>query len=287
MLPLGLTLHVGEDFGWLASGIRSIAEPIQWDLLLRGDRLGHAIAITADPSKWWERKLGRVLPGTRFDRLLDLAFLAEYTEGQTAEVQIWLASQMRPIVCAIWGEAEGERRDDDLIQKVRELWTILGTRTARVLMRPRETYPHSAPEKWLSRYLWSRSTQDRAHDTVRLRIELPIEISLLTLARKRVIHELARRQICIESNPTSNLVVAGLDAVAAQTLLHRRPTANNGTWGDETLTWTISSDDPITFSTTLADEYAYAWAGMVLRNDEGCGPSYVRFLTKRLRPQCV
>jgi hypothetical protein len=280
VLPLGLTLHVGEDFGWLTSGIRSIAEPIQWDLLQRGDRLGHAIAITVDPSKWWERRLGRVLRVKRIERLLDLAFLAECTEGRAGELaaEAWLASQMRPIVCEIWGDAEGKRSDDDLIQRVRGLWMLLGTKTARVLMSARGTYPDSAPEKWLSRYLWSRSTQARAHEVLGLKVEESIELLLVTLARRGVIHELARRQICIESNPTSNLVVAGLDAVAAQKLLHRRPTASNENWGDETLTWTISTDDPITFSTTLADEYAYAWAGMVLRHDETCGPSYARAL---------
>ncbi|HEX8154489.1 MAG TPA: hypothetical protein VF698_15250, partial [Thermoanaerobaculia bacterium] len=38
------------------------------------------------------------------------------------------------------------------------------------------------------------------------------------------------------------------------------------------------TDDPITFSTTLADEYAYAWAGMVLRKDQQYDPAYARAL---------
>ena len=46
----------------------------------------------------------------------------------------------------------------------------------------------------------------------------------------------------------------------------------------ETLTWTISTDDPITFSTTLADEYAYAWAGMTMRANDPVDPSYARAL---------
>src|ERR1700686_1941721 len=59
--------------------------------------------------------------------------------------------------------------------------------------------------------------------------------------------------------------------------LKRRPTKVAG-FGKETLTWTISTDDPITFSTTLADEYAYAWAGMVLRQNKPYDPSYARAL---------
>ena len=45
-----------------------------------------------------------------------------------------------------------------------------------------------------------------------------------------------------------------------------------------TLTWTISTDDPITFSTTLADEYAYAWAGMTMRAKNPVDPAYARAL---------
>jgi hypothetical protein len=36
----------------------------------------------------------------------------------------------------------------------------------------------------------------------------------------------------------------------------------------------ISADDPITFATRLADEYAYAWAGMVVAG--GVSPTYAR-----------
>jgi adenosine deaminase len=103
------------------------------------------------------------------------------------------------------------------------------------------------------------------------------ECELLTIAREKLIHEVAAWQICIESNPTSNLVVGSLDAVAAQDFLHRRPTIAT-TAGQDTLTWTIGTDDPITFATTLADEYAYAWAGMVVRNKEAYDPSYARAL---------
>jgi hypothetical protein len=104
-----------------------------------------------------------------------------------------------------------------------------------------------------------------------------VERDLLVKARKRLIREVARWQVCIESNPTSNLVVGSLDAMAAQDFLQRRPTEVCGE-GDETLTWTISTDDPITFSTTLADEYAYAWAGMVLREKNPYDPAYARAL---------
>ena len=110
------------------------------------------------------------------------------------------------------------------------------------------------------------------------------EHELLGDSRRELIREMARWQVCVESNPTSNLVVGGFkEAMAAQKYLQTRPT-NKTSLGKETLTWSISTDDPITFSTTLADEYAYAWAGMVLARNRAIlrtrAPSWMK---RRLR----
>lgn len=270
--PLRLTLHAGEDFDWLTSGMRAAAEPFHWRLIQRGDRIGHGIAITLDPVGWWTRKKGRVIEVTRFDRLLDLAFLAEYTTSITAVQEIWLRDQIEDCVTELFGASEGA------VESAKLLWMKLGGRMTRRLMKTSERPDTPTHERWFHQYLWDRSVQKRAGAVIRLPIgEDSIERDLLTKARARVIHEVARWQVCIESNPSSNLVVGSLDAVAAQDFLARRPT-REAPYGKETLTWTISTDDPITFSTTLADEYAYAWAGMVLRKDKPYDPSYARAL---------
>lgn len=291
--PLRLTLHAGEDFEWLTSGVRAVAEPFLWKLIERGDRIGHGIAITFDPRDWWERKVGLVMEVNRFDRLLDLAFLAEYTEKKrSAEQDEWLLAQIRTTVeeLRLEGKADGTRVEESgLVETAKAVWRELGSRTMRrVSERPRERGTLKPHERWIHDYLWNRSTQKRARQVIRLKVDddqgdLRIESrrterDLLIIARRRLINEVARWQVCIESNPSSNLVVGGLDAVgAAQDFLQQRPTGQAGR-GVQTLTWTISTDDPITFSTTLADEYAYAWAGMVLRHDNPYDPAYARAL---------
>ncbi|HEX8155655.1 MAG TPA: hypothetical protein VF698_21155, partial [Thermoanaerobaculia bacterium] len=88
--PLRLTLHAGEDFQWLTTGVRAMAEPFVWNLLRRGDRIGHGIAITLDPERWWERKSRDVVQVKRFDCFLNLAFLAEYVPRGTRDQREWL-----------------------------------------------------------------------------------------------------------------------------------------------------------------------------------------------------
>jgi hypothetical protein len=288
--PLRLTLHAGEDFGWLTSGVRAVAEPFHWKLIQRGDRLGHGIAITFKPEEWWKRKEGQVIEVKRFDRLLDLAFLAQYTARErTAEQDEWLLDQIRTTVEDIHFRRKLNTEAINLVETVKELWRSLGGRlTRRLIDRPEQGSSLKTHERWIHSYLWSRGLQKYAHEPIRLKVdddrgELRItgqrnECDLLVIARKNLIREVARWQVCIESNPSSNLVVGGLDAMgASQDFLQRRPTTHNEQV-EETLTWTISTDDPITFSTTLADEYAYAWAGMVLRKDRLYDPAYARAL---------
>jgi hypothetical protein len=277
--PLRLTLHAGEDFLWLTSGMRAIAEPFHWKLIERGDRIGHGIAITLDPVDWWKRNKGRVISVTRFDRLLDLAFLAEYVDCPTSVQEKWLYEKIRECVIGLQLPLDSETgKLKDIVKAAKDVWRELGGRLTRRLMTTLERPSGPIHHNWIHRYLWDRSLQSRAVKVVQLPVAGDrIERDLLFMARAKLIHEVALWQVCIESNPSSNLVVGSLDAMASQDFLAQRPTGV-APKGKETLTWTISTDDPITFSTTLADEYAYAWAGMVLREDKPYDPTYARAL---------
>lgn len=292
--PLRLTLHSGEDFRWLTSGLRAMAEPFAWNLLQRGDRVGHGIAITLDPRKWWRQKVRDVVLVKRFDRFLDLAFLAAYVPSASLAQQRWLREALTKIIKELCLEPlltrpRSEAIDVDVVETAMKVWRCLGTPVCRQLMAsPYSPPPGSARyAEWLHRYLWTPSIQKLADEAVPMLLEEDggpamagshYERDLVVEARKKLIQQFARWQICIESNPSSNLVVGGLDSLLAQDFLHRRPTSPAEQKGEETLMWTISTDDPITFSTTLADEYAYAWAGMVLRKDKPYDPAYARAL---------
>jgi hypothetical protein len=288
--PLRLTVHAGEDFRWLTSGMRAVAEPFLWNLIERGDRIGHGIAITLNPADWWKRHEGEIMPVKTFDRLLDLAFLAEYALARSPEQSEWLRLEIEKVAKALWPKHQ-DKPPTDFINTAREVWRQLGGRlTRRLIANPPWMSDKNAGqehEEWIYRYLWYRSTQERADKPIQMKVDDDgndartssnrNERDLLIKAQAQLIREVARWQVCIESNPSSNLVVGSLDAMASQDFLQRRPT-HPASFGSETLTWTISTDDPITFSTTLADEYAYAWAGMVLRKNNPYDPSYARAL---------
>ena len=295
--PLRMTFHVGEDFRSLTSGMRAVAEPFHWNLIERGDRIGHGLALTLEPENWLRRHRGEVLSVKRFDRLLDLAFLAKYAKDQNDNQQKWLLKQIVDTVKSLGFESDSSIRKSDykeIVKATRKLWKSLGCRSTRRLLTSDTYCGNARHERWIHCYLWNRSFRKRAEQVVRM--PLPVdefgkiskdeniavenlrnERDLLKNAHRTLLQEVARWQVCIESNPSSNLVVGSLDGIAAQDFLARRPTKEIQKEG-ETLTWTINTDDPITFSTTLADEYAYAWAGMTMRAKNPCDPSYARAL---------
>ena len=294
--PLRLTVHVGEDFRSLTSGMRAVAEPFHWKLIERGDRIGHGLALTLDPGKWFDRHRGEVLIVKRFDRLLDLAFLAVYAkkEKHNSRQRTWLRKQIIDMVTSIGFEPESSMKsDEDVVETTKNLWKSLGCRSTRRLLTTDRFPDGERHERWMHSYLWHRSVQKRANHEVRIPVvddvndigddgekaveNLRHECDLLKQAHRTLLLEVARWQVCIESNPSSNLVVGSLDAMSAQDFLARRPTQEMSKRG-ATLTWTISTDDPITFSTTLADEYAYAWAGMTMRAKNSVDPAYARAL---------
>jgi hypothetical protein len=295
--PLRLTLHAGEDFRWLTSGMRAVAEPLYWDLAERGDRIGHGIAVTLKPKRWWKQHAGEVIQSTLIDRLHDLAFLAAYTEelsvsarneqekrfntARTGEQEQWLEAEITRTVKSLGLLRKAEHAEPDVVKEAKKFWRAIGGPTARRLIDSTTPPPDNAPLhlKWLYRYFWNRKVQERACAPHPLPVDSTThhERDLLTKARLRLVRELARWQIPIESNPSSNLVVASLDAMASQDFLAQTPHKKRGP-GKETLPWTISTDDPITFATSLADEYAYAWAGMVLREKKPFDPAHARAL---------
>ena len=258
--PLRLTLHVGEDFRHIASGLRAIHEPFAWRLIERGDRLGHALALGIDTTVWC-REHPYILQ-KRLERILDLAWILDFV--------------LHP------GRPFGDGTDLHRLQ--RELsdrlhaWTGVdcswedGIKLHRLLGNPGALvqigYPNldgSEPSSshkalwllWL--LLYSRSHQGYATKIV----EIPTEpdAALLAQIQQHLAHLIARWQVTIEVNPSSNLLIGALKQPLDQPMFRLRPVEPNV---PHALPIAISTDDPITFATRLADEYAYAWAGMVV-----------------------
>jgi hypothetical protein len=97
------------------------------------------------------------------------------------------------------------------------------------------------------------------------------EAETLVAVRDELARLLAYWRTPIEVNPSSNLFIGNFKYPLAQPLFYLDPYDRAE---DRGLVLTLSADDPISFASTLADEFAYAWAGLVIGGKES--PAYAQ-----------
>lgn len=231
-----VTLHAGEDFSHPLTGLRHVHELVLWQLVRSQDRIGHAIALGVDARSYE----GEVAAQPRYERFLDLAWLLSVREVR----HVWqreladLAAQM--------GMASGRPLHElvDIHRKLGEKEAMAGNWAVGL-----------APtgDTALDDFLRAM-VRPAAHEVVTQVIEEG-EVAVVEKLQRTVASALADLHVAIELNPTSNLLIAGLDAPLSQPLFARLSRELG-------LKVTLSADDPLLLSTQLDDEYAYAHAGL-------------------------
>jgi hypothetical protein len=247
-------LHVGEDFDHLLSGLRQIYEPFEWGLVQRGDRVGHALALGLSLDEWCQRNPWvRMRP---WDRILDIGFAYWALDTLKLHLESDCLEQMRiDARDALRRVFQGDEPALDPLEVARSIWLALPRTPPRMSAHGATT---SASGILASAHqLKARILDDRACGRRALELSLPVETKH-DLGVLRVVHEavhncVAKWQVAIEVNPSSNLLIGGFRSIFEQPTFHTSE-----------LPITLNTDDPLTFGTALADEYAYAWAGMVV-----------------------
>jgi len=243
--PLRLTLHAGEQFHHLLGGLRAVHEPFIWGLMERGDRLGHASALGLDPTKWYKKHQKVEVP--RLDRLLDLIWLRLALEKLNVPATV---DQIRRLDEQIDGTARDIFFAGALCSDWPQFFEQLGTRS----LEP------PTGSSLIDQLMESPGTIARARTKCAVGAVLPDEAALVTEVQDALLDHLSRWQTAIEVCPSSNLLIAPFDAPLDQPMFHLRPVDPDK---HGVLPVCISADDPLQFATNLADEYAYAWAGIV------------------------
>lgn len=249
--PLRTTLHVGEDFGHLLSGLRAVDEPLAWGLTGRGDRLGHALALGLDVAQWCKRN--PKVPVQKVDRLLDLAWamdrVGRMRHLNQAERGAWLAGLRAELV-----ELVPHVAPDDAPR----LFRNLGEPAWLAALNDRAPPTPDLFGLWRR---WSRREPACVEAlTATVLIDTTRDRDLMQRLQQAIAADLSALQVVIELNPTSNLCVGALENLVDQPFFQVRPWSPESRWG---MPVTLSTDDPLQLATCLSDEYAYAWAGLV------------------------
>lgn len=247
--PLRTTVHAGEDFAHLLTGLRHIHEAVDLLDLREGDRIGHGFALGVDPARW-AAQAGRVAMPLE-DRVLDLAWewgwwtsrghgmdaaRLAYLERSIAELtQRWLGSARSALDIE---RLRADLADDDQME-------LTG-------------FPHHHPPaqrdgrlSLLLAYLCDPQVfrAGRATEWV----DPTNEVDAITRISTALRLEVTQRCLAIEINPTSNLLIGDLGDLEHHPLWRLHPPRPRADLPP--LAITVGSDDPLVFNCRLPGEY--------------------------------
>ncbi|MBI4866883.1 MAG: hypothetical protein HY816_08015 [Candidatus Wallbacteria bacterium] len=271
------TVHAGEDFSHLLSGLRRVDEALKWLHLREGDRLGHGVVLGVDPGSW-AKSTGPVAL-TRLDRLLDLAWEFRLYGGRSFPAPGGRAAFVASELVRLAGEIFGPdpMHPHEIVRLVSDLHTPQRLRALRFPdgpvptedelerrlrgqaagggLRPGERVRQV--DDSLDRYLLLlRSLADPAvfeRGRVTELVDPAPEGPALELLQLDLRRRIASLGLVVEINPSSNLVVANLGDLTQHPVWRLNPPIPQD--GLPPLRVGIGSDDPLTFATSLPEEY--------------------------------
>jgi hypothetical protein len=255
---LHVTYHAGEEYRRAVEGLRRVHELVEFGVLGRGDRIGHGLVLGEQLALHQHAR--SMVSQPLQERLDDLLWEWERYAREDVIPPPGRESVTFESALAIGRRIYGDEvRFDDLVAARRlrhqpDVLAHLGYPHCRL-----DTSPSSGTLRLVHRYLTDLAVFERGQRIV----EVPAtgqETDALDLLQAWLRAQLRACDISVESNPSSNWLIADLDDVRSHPSLVLQPLADDARAAG--LALSISSDDPLTFATCLADEYAYLHAAL-------------------------
>lgn len=267
---LRTSVHAGEDFIHLMSGLRRVYEAVSYFGLRGGDRLGHAVALGID-ARQWARDAGPLTLRLEY-RLFDLLWEWQcYSEGLATcpnSRSIMLEAEIRRLARRIFGDLDTPLGPNELVEFVKSLHTERRLRAVRFPDGPFPLNFRNKTDRLLHLYLTNPEVFRRCA-TIEL-VDPYTEGEVLYQLQLSLRRLVGTRGIMVEMNPSSNLLIGNLTDLSEHPFWRLKPPRDAL---DESfpLSVCIGSDDPIVFATTLRGEYALLHDAIIrggLRADE-------------------
>ncbi|HEY3572121.1 MAG TPA: hypothetical protein VGP73_29615 [Thermoanaerobaculia bacterium] len=252
------TVHAGEDFAHLLTGLRRVTEAMEFLPLQEGDRLGHAMALGLDPLDWAKRTGSVVMP--KEERLFDLVWewgwysLARVSPPDGRRVS-HLMREIARLSQEIFGKPHPADRLEKMVEDLHkpEVLCQVGFPSGRPFRGgvARGEIEDRKRRNLLVQFLTDPVVFQNGHELEWIRTE-PEGEALATI-QSELIRHVGAHGIVIEANPSSNFLIGDLRDLGRHPLWRLSP-PRDGT-PLQPISVCIGSDDPVTFATTLREEY--------------------------------
>ncbi len=280
---LAFTIHAGEDFNHIVTGMRRVDESIKFFEMQTGDRLGHMLSIGITPKEWLSNTQEIILhKGDYFDDL------------------VWLTMKLKeiPLIDNINLSHHINIYTDKVYELFREIYPVYSGEKPHIsdfyrawLYRkncPVTYYKRERGETMCGEYEQIVLDQKRPTPIVKQLYELyqsnaevrrhykesylikkddikDAELTVWEILQDYMINEIAKLGIVIESNPSSNIFISKFDSYITHPIFRFNPPKdiflqkgekfNKYGLREGKVGVTINSDDPAIFVTSLQNEY--------------------------------
>lgn len=255
--PLRTTIHAGEDFVHLLTGLRLVDEAVEQLGLREGDRIGHGVSLGVNPHAW-ARRAGR-LPMSAEDRMWDLVWEwswysrsgNEPIKGRRHTIEYDLAKLTEKLFKKSVAPIELETLATDLtnVHMLRRVGFPNG-------LVDQKSFDHESRLKprleLLHCWLTNADVFEAGHDIVW--VEPARERLVLAHLQAELRRKLGQLGIVVEINPTSNLLIGDLEDLTRHPMWRLRP-PRPLKQSIPPVGVCIGSDDPLTFNSNLRQEY--------------------------------
>lgn len=273
---LGFTYHVGEDYRHILSGLRHTDEVIEHFGFHAGDRIGHGIVLGIDIDKWCEENPIIVIPRIEYlENMLWVWALGYYDvidknmidHGQIERVimtqaQIIYKNIQGITIYQLWSAYQNKFKIFEHNEEYKG--SIYNTEDKETWIQDKVLCQEISKEYgaiWtidkLTHAYQCKCYLERMYEIIHLKVNVN-EVKLLKHLQIVVKNKLSKKGIVVETNPTSNLSISGIERLFKH---HVTNLNDRGLEGNEKesngLIITINSDDPSVFNTNSSNELGY------------------------------
>lgn len=258
------TIHAGENYNSLHQGLRHVYEAITLEIVQSGDRIGHALAVGENVHEWVRRH--PLIRMSREDRLMDLAWelhmyatgVIDDTDGRSVRVAGCISQLMARCPGSPLHSA------GEIARAVYEYFMSAPARfksgvPSEVLVDSEQCVTDELGVP-LRNWLRDDAMAEELLKPVECRID-GSDARFLARTQAAIRALLARKEIVIEVNPSSNLLIGDFGDIA--NLPAFRISGLNEDHENACVGLTLNDDDPLLFATSLGDEYAYTYAALL------------------------
>ncbi len=302
---LHFTYHAGEVYVSLCSGLRAIYETVEFLNFRRGDRLGHALALGADPQQLAETRMRRVAiqTGEYLDNLAWMYFMLIQSGDHPAQA-FQLADRFNTVRDSLFGGREPYRNID--IGTYVSSWHLRAGASAlhfdsNVPVRLvkydwrqngecefyNDALQNETAQKLHFTYLYDDTYDKLRQKTVMINAD-GFYLDCLRVCQNLLKKNIADKGIAVEVNPSSNRKIAPIDNFADLPLFHlnghRLYSLENRP--DFDIPVSVNTDDSAVFQTNMGMEYAIVAKAL---DESGVRPEeiydYIEYLGKNSAEQ--